>query len=85
MMKLIRIENDYILIEGEFEKVQDDETVTTFSAPLLGATMKINGAEKLLLIDFDNIDPFILEDESSNDWEVELDHDFRIYLKTQTI
>jgi hypothetical protein len=84
-MKLIRIENDYILIEGEFEKVDDNQEVTTFTAPLLGATMKIDGAEKLLLIDFDNIDPFILSDESSDDWEVELDHDFRIYLKTQTI
>jgi hypothetical protein len=85
MMKLIRIENDYILIEGEFEKVDDTQEVTTFTAPLLGATMKIDGAEKLLLIDFDNIDPFILNDESSDDWEVELDLDFRIYLKTQTI
>lgn len=81
MFKLIRIETDYILTDGIVEKVSENQ----ISMALLGATMKIAGADKLMLIDFNKIDPFILSDEESNEWDVEVDHEQNIYLKTQTI
>lgn len=83
MFKLIKIQEDYILTDGIRVKVSEDENTSTFSMGLLGATMKIEGSN-VLLIDFDKIDPFILDDNDEQEWEVEMDNDFNIYLKTQT-
>lgn len=81
MFKLIKIEDDYILTDGIMEKVDENQ----YSMVLLGATMKISGADKLMLIDFDKIDPFIIHDEENTEWDVEVDRDQNIYLSTQTI
>jgi hypothetical protein len=85
MFRLIKIEENYLLTDGVRTKVDEDEEKVSYMMGLLGATMKIPGAEKLLLIDFDKIDDFILSDEEETEWDVEVDDDYNIYLKTQVI
>lgn len=81
MFKLFKIEDVYLLTDRNIEKIAENQ----FSAPLYGSTTKIEGADKILLLEISKIDPFILNDKENNEWDVELDHDNNIYLQEQTI
>lgn len=87
MFKLIKLfheeQSHYVLVDGTTETIVNDDQKGFM---LLGATFKMPNVESNLhLINIDDIDELILMDKNEANWEVEVDQDFKIYLKSQTI
>lgn len=85
MFKLLKISDFYVLTDGTSKKVTEDEKTITYSMSILATTKKIEEAENLKLLEIDNIDLHILEDNDNNEWEVQVDMEFNVYLKSQLI
>ena len=87
MFKLTKLfhekQSHYVLVGGTTETIVNDDQKGFM---LLGATFKMPNIESNLhLINIDDIDELILMDKNEANWEVEVDQDFKIYLKSQTI
>ncbi len=85
MFKLMKINDFYILTDGASKKLNEDIHTVTYAMSILASTRKIEEAENLKLLEINNIDLHILEDDDNNEWEVEVDLQFNIYLKSQLI
>jgi hypothetical protein len=85
MFKLLKISDFYVLTDGTSKKVTEDEKTITYSMSILATTKKIEEAENLKLLEIDNIDLHILEDDDNSEWEVQVDMEFNVYLKSQLI
>jgi hypothetical protein len=85
MFKLLKISDFYVLTDGSSRKITEDEKFVTYTMSILATTKKIEEAENLKILEINNIDLHILEDDDNNEWEVEVDMEFNIYLKSQLI
>lgn len=86
MFKLIKINDFYLLTDGKTTVLQEDEDTKTYSLSILAATNEeITKSNKIKLLQIKSIDSHILEDDDNNEWEVEIDTEFNIYLKSQLI
>lgn len=85
MFKLMKLDDFYILTDGISKKVTEDSNTVTYNMAVLASTKEIDGAENLKLLEINNIDLHILEDDDNNEWEVEIDMEFNVYLKSQLI
>jgi|LakMenEpi03Aug12_release.lakeMendotaPanAssembly.Ray.scaffolds.fasta_scaffold06104_5 hypothetical protein len=84
MFKLVKTnyqnQNHYLLLNGTpIETGQNG-----FTLEVLGATFTPPNAQ-IPIINIDQIDSMILEDTDLQDWEVEVDSDLNIYLKSQQL
>lgn len=85
MFKLLKISDFYVLTDGSSRKILEDEQSVTYTMSILATTKKIEEAENLKILEINNIDLHILEDDDNSEWEVEVDIEFNIYLKSQLI
>lgn len=85
MFKLLKISDFYVLTDGASKIVTENEKSVTYTMSILAATKKLEEAENLKILEINNIDLHILEDNDNNEWEVEVDLQFNIYLKSQLI
>lgn len=85
MFKLMKINDFYILTDGASKKSSEDDKTITYMMSILASTKEIDEAINLKLLEVNNIDLHILEDDDNNEWEVEVDLQFNIYLKSQLI
>lgn len=85
MFKLLKLDNFYILTDGASKKLTEDDKSVTYTMSLLASTKKFDEAENLKILEINNIDLHILEDDENNEWEVEIDMEFNVYLKSQLI
>jgi hypothetical protein len=85
MFKLLKISDFYVLTDGTSKRITEDEKTITYSMSILATTKKIEEAENLKLLEIDNIDLHILEDDDNSEWEVQVDMEFNVYLKSQLI
>lgn len=85
MFKLMKVNDFYILTDGASKKLTEDTNTVTYTMSVLASTRKIDEAENLKLLEINNIDLHILEDDDNNEWEVEIDMEFNVYLKSQLI
>jgi hypothetical protein len=86
MFKLMKINDFYILTDGDAsKKISEDEKSTIYTMSILASTKRLQEAENLKLLEINNIDLHILEDADNNEWEVEVDMQFNVYLKSQLI
>jgi hypothetical protein len=85
MFKLMKVNDFYILTDGASKKLTEDVNTVTYTMSVLASTRKIDEAENLKLLEINNIDLHILEDVDNNEWEVEIDLQFNVYLKSQLI
>ena len=85
MFKLMKVNDFYILTDGASKKLTEDVNTVTYTMSVLASTRKIDEAENLKLLEINNIDLHILEDVDNNEWEVEIDLQFTVYLKSQLI
>jgi hypothetical protein len=81
----MKVNDFYILTDGASKKLTEDVNTVTYTMSVLASTRKIDEAENLKLLEINNIDLHILEDVDNNEWEVEIDLQFNVYLKSQLI
>jgi hypothetical protein len=81
----MKVNDFYILTDRASKKLTEDTHTVTYTMSILASTKKIEEAENLKLLEINNIDLHILEDNDNNEWEVEVDLQFNIYLKSQLI